>query len=387
MNQKQFDLDVVNLIRQNGYTIIGNIRNELLIDWWNCQANNRCIEQSAHVWLDNYFAECDLTKSFKEKLIVVYDEMLPHEILINLHSWFKKQSCNLNNIIIVVTTTMGAKFWFFQYTTLIGENSFQLIDAPWLSQMFTSRFASIPKINQSTINKTLKYYFSFYGGTGSNLERDFITSNVLTKSNLGYIDYLSGWHKVSTQADFENYAEVSTNFLHEDLIKKLLVIRNTVKFDTSHISANAPIKNENFDFQGFQFDIDNICFAQVIRESTSRAGFCCISEKTLRPFLHGQVPLPIGLNSIDHLKNLGFNLQFDIIDYDYQSHPVFFNRILGLLDQIDKLSTYKLSYLEDYILDNSEIFLYNFEYVRSGDIFKNIKKQFINDLNYEKNIS
>jgi hypothetical protein len=261
----------------------------------------------------------------------------------------------------------------------MGETSFNLVEATWLGRAFVNRFNS-QRITENNLKKNLKYYFSYYGGSRSNYEKDFIVSMILSKSKIGYIDYLAGFRKSITSIEFKNYAERTTNFLNENLVNQLSFTRETHKFNTNTASGSIPERDEKFDHKGFQYTFDIISGCQIVRETLNSTGFSIMTEKIMRPFLHLQLPMPIAVNAIDNLKNLGFCLDFELIDYSYQYEPVLFHRLTKLLEQIEKLSAYKLSYIEDYILDNKEKFLYNYEYIRSNAVFDNIKQQVIKEL-------
>jgi hypothetical protein len=372
--------NIIDIVDDLGYPIIGIIRHALYQCWWVCQnKKDSNIELEVHNWINAHLADCNLSRSFNQKMVLIYDETLHHEILILLHKWFQTKSCNLKNIFLITTHTSGAKIWYENYAKLVGETPFNLVEATWLSREFVNRF-NVPPVNETNLRKNLKFYFSYYGGSRSSYEKDFVVSLILSKSNLGYIDYLAGFHKNITSAGFKNYAEKTTNFLNENLVEQLTCIRETHKFNNDMTDNLEPERDEKFDRKGFQYKFDMISGCQIVRETLNSTGFSIMTEKIIRPFLHLQLPMPLAVNAIDNLNNLGFNLDFDLIDYSYQHEPVLFYRLTKLLEQIEKLSAYKLSYLEEYILDNKEKFLYNYEYIRSNTVFDNIKQQVIKEL-------
>jgi hypothetical protein len=138
------------------------------------------------------------------------------------------------------------------------------------------------------------------------------------------------------------------------------------------------IPDELFDFQGFQFQRDIRSFAQIVRETFNHQPWMSASEKSLRPFLHLQVPLPLGgRNSITNLENLGFVFLHDIVDYSYQDQGHLTDRCRGLEKNLINWSArWSLDDLYDIALENQDIYQHNFELIASGKLFSFIKSRF-----------
>ena len=118
------------------------------------------------------------------------------------------------------------------------------------------------------------------------------------------------------------------------------------------------------DTNGTQLKRDLTCFATVIRETHMSVPWATITEKTLRAMLHYCIPIPTGYQTANCLKNQGFWIPEDIINYEYQTEKDFGMRILKLRDSLKALSSIKNSVLQNYFLDNFELYQQNRELVK-----------------------
>ena len=84
-----------------------------------------------HTWtlLDRAFEGVDLSESFERPLLIVYDELLPSRILIDLHYWLRRQCLNIENIVVVTTHHQGCEQWWMQWCNAMQEQSFRVVDA------------------------------------------------------------------------------------------------------------------------------------------------------------------------------------------------------------------------------------------------------------------
>lgn len=337
-------------------------------------SNNPNKELSVHTALDNMFCNVDLADSFNEKLIIIYDEVMYLEVLLGIHSWLTKKCCNIKNIALVVTHNIGVHAWYTHFLSLFGQTGFNLIEAPLLSLRYYSRFKSIKPYTRLERNN-LKYYFSFYGGSYGNLERDFLSSAMIG-TNAGYVDYMCGFS--STTTDFNNYLEQLTMFMDRAAVDKLLSISTNTQFADDQTKTF----NENFSNIGFQYTIDSQSPCQVIRETVNNIPFSTITEKTLRSFLHQQIPIPLGVRNVESLQGLGFQMDYNIIDYNYQYESNFYKRISRVCDQLKMLkSTCTLDDLADYLNDKRDLIAYNYNYIHSEELYKRIKQNLLEKLN------
>jgi hypothetical protein len=317
-------------------------------------------DQLVYKKLNQIFSNIDLKESFEKKLIIVYAEVIIPENLIQLHQWIARQCCNIENIVLVTTLHSGVEKWYNQYLELYGDQGMQIVDAPWIyiDQYYTIQ-NSIPSLDKNLINKNLKYYFSYWGGTYPSLERD-VVSVILSNLLNGYLSYIGC---VSSDSEFNNYLEQLTWFGNRELIDQLLTKKQTTKF--------LGITNKNLinDYcKGFQFDHDKQSALCPVRETLNDIQYSTITEKTMKAFIHMQIPLPIsGVGTVDELTKLGF--QFcDIVNYNsFQHEKLFLKRVCLIKDEIIRIQqTYTLKQLEEYILDHKEVFYNNYNLIQQG---------------------
>ena len=371
MDLTEFDnLDLKKIIEKNcpDCIIMGDIVSELIP----CPKNK---EKFVHKFLDDRFKEFDLTLSFRQKVILIYREMISVETLLFIHSWFISRCCDINNIFLVIPHEIGIKDWYQNYLKLFGYNGFNIIECPYLDDDPTvHRWDNIDP-NFKFPKKRLKYYFNFYGGTYSHPEREFLVTLLSTIPN-GYIDFIPKFDPSLKELD--GYLEQITSFSDRKLCDQLLEHRKTLTFDIQR-----PDNHQGYGHHGFIWKIDNQSACHVIRETSNDLPYMMASEKTIKPFLHFQFPLPIsGVNSIQYLEELGFQMPHTVIDYQYQTETIFYNRVQKLCAELIRLEkTYTLDEMEDKLNDNREILQYNYSYIASGNLFRKVKNNLIRELN------
>ena len=132
----------------------------------------------------------------------------------------------------------------------------------------------------------------------------------------------------------------------------------------------------------FQNKINSTSFFQIVREATMSTPYTLITEKTIKCFLNFQITLPTsGVNSVANLEKLGFKFDHSLVDYSYQTEPVFSVRMFKILKLTEDFAkTHTLKNLEEYILDNREILWYNYNYITSGDLATYLETQFIKEI-------
>ena len=354
------------------FNIVKTIQKELLIRF---QGNPQNKELSIHRELDSIFSGVDLTKSFNEKIVIVYDEIMYLEILLGLHSWLFKKSCNIENIVLVVTHHIGISEWYNQYLKLYSIKGVKLLEAPLLAHRYLTRFNTIKPFKLINRDNTLNYYFSFYGGTHNSWERDFLTACMI-KTNMGFVDYMCGFSEPMEK--FDNYLEQLFMFMNRKTMDEILSIRNTAQFDDS----KDKMFNEKFSNDGYQYRIDSQCAGQVIRESLNGLPYSSITEKTIRSFLHQQIPIPLGIKNVENLSKLGFDMGYNVINYDYQFEGNFLERIIKVCDELILLkNTYTLTDINDIMIDKKDLIEYNYNYIHSTNLYKNIAQRLLEDIN------
>jgi len=323
-----------------------------------------------HKFLDDYFSCKKFDKSFTNKLLIVYDETLSPEIMIALHNWFKKQCCKMSNLILISTHTLNLNEWYNKYCDLTLQSGFTVIDTP-LAFYFDKLLHNTQSIENYKI-KNLQHYFTYFGGTYSTAERDFTTACVMLYKNLGHIDYIGGY--VSTNKEFDNFLEEITEFQDRSLCDKLMAARKAYEWPNNSISPDETIKLSYFEKNVY----NKVSAFNLTRETFNSFPYCIFTEKSIKTFLDMQIILPIGYHSVDLIKKNGFIFLEDLIDYNYQHEKKLHYRLLAALEQIKKISkNYTLPQLAEKLYDSRDIFLYNLNYIASGEFYKNSARNLV----------
>lgn len=76
----------------------------------------------------------------------------------------------------------------------------------------------------------------------------------------------------------------------------------------------------------------------IDKEDISRYGLLTYTEKCIKPFVAGQIPLMLSLvGTQDVLRGLGFDLFDDLIDTSYEKEPIAFKRLSMMVDELERL--------------------------------------------------
>ena len=358
----------------SNFEVVHNFMAELMTVIFNAPPNEHK-EKYVHSFLDQLFADVDFKKSFTKKMILLHCEVLLPENLLQLHSWFIKQCCNIENIVLISILNIGVRDWYSKYINLIGTPGLTIIEAPWLYVTPWNRIQqTIPPLDKTSISKKLKYYFNFWGGTYPTLERDVLAA-VWSNTPNGFVDY--GQYG-STQQELDDYLEQLTYFGNRELVDQLL----NIKQHTEKFTGSASTDLIGYYNCGIQYEYDSKSALIPIRETSNNVVYSTITEKTIRAFIHMQIPLPIsGVGTVDALKQLGFKF-CDIVDYDsFQYEKIFLKRVGLIKDEILRIQqTYTLKQLEEYILDHKEIFYDNYNLIQQGTLAEQSAKVVIAEL-------
>jgi hypothetical protein len=89
-----------------------------------------------------------------------------------------------------------------------------------------------------------------------------------------------------------------------------------------------------------------------------------LSEKTMKPFAWGQVPIFLNVaNTIPYIRELGFDLFDDIIDHNYDKEPDPHIRIVKSVDQLQKICSWTIEDCRDYKSKNLHRFAHNMQLI------------------------
>lgn len=329
-------------------------------------------------FFEKFFENCDLTASFEKSCLIIVDENIDADVLCNLHLWLINKTCNINNITMLSLSTLGKSNWYKKWCELYGyaDRCMKIVELPWFYKINGRYFEKLPP-KPVKRNLPLKWYFSFYAGSQSRIDNSLATALIASSSTPSYISYLGGYWKNFNE--LQNHAEVSTGWADSVTVEKIM---HTVELNSINQQG---VKDEIVDFSGLQWQIDQQCAAQIVRESQISSPWYATSEKTLRAFLHGQIVVPVsGVAAKDQLTEIGFQF-VDFFDYDnYQYKNNWIDRYQAVIGQFEQIAQkYTLDDLEEILQNNQHIMKYNYEYVESGDLEKFLYNKALKELRNE----
>lgn len=355
--------------------IIGRIDTELLVT---VASAPRLESKKPYVFqaLDTKFKDIDFAITFGQKAAILYDEVLPSEILILIHAWLRTKSCNIQNIVLLTTHHSGTRHWWKEWCCFTGEKSFEVVELAYKNsrQARCYMITAMPDSNFFLTQKNIEYFFSFYGGGYATTERCYLTLRMLELNEYGFVDFIG---KFLPRQEILDYAEHITYYTDQTEIELLAtqydrfivdfkLQNNPLLFDAGKKFQNEPL------YGNFQWNIDKHCFASVIRETLIDQQYSCITEKTLRTFLHHLVAIPTCYCAVEELESKGFWFPHDIFDYSYQNKKIYSERVSLMIAAI-KNTTAQMSL--------SELNLY---YHKNIDKFDNNAELAYNLLNTNK---
>lgn len=357
------------------YDLVGTLTTELLLAVDQApmlEPKDRYIEKK----LEELFGTYDWTRSFQTKQVIVYDEILLSEILPAIHKWLRRKCANIENICVRVNHHPGIKDWWQDWCKVNHQKSFEIEEIFYLEsshrkKKFCGDIAPLPAVSFFQHSKQIQKLFSFYGGKYAKPDRVYLTLKMLEFNDVAEIDFAS---LIPPKQEILAYAEHILYYSNQTQIDQLITTYD--RYVDNGTLRSAPTlpggkKFEKLKFEGFQWETDRHCWASVIRETINDDCYSCVTEKTLRCFLHHVVAIPVGFKAVAQLEKLGFWFPHEIIDYSYQDQKIFSTRIGDVVDQLNRLKIkYSFAQLQDFYLDNLQNFQHNAELV-----YKYIDKQ------------
>ena len=313
--------------------------------------------------LDQMFGNYDWTKSFSTPQRLVYDEAITSEILIAIHHWLRRQCADITNITLVTTHHLGIASWWKQYCSVMGQQSFSIQErlfthADRFRQRWFDNITELPKRDWFANSKKIEQVFSYYGGTYATPERQYLVLTLLELSKVGSIDYLGKFESKDTVTAYSENINYYLDQAEIDQINELF--DRHVSPSGTLVQQNMPapgIKNEPIGYQGIQWYTDSTCFASVVRETVVDDRYSCVTEKTLRAFLHHMVVIPVTFQGVKELERMGFWFPHDIFDYSYQTESRFAYRTKHMINSIKQLiANLSISDMQQYYNDNIDKF-------------------------------
>ena len=328
---------------------------------------------------DKIFKDYDWKTSFSTSVFIMNDEVTSSEIVISLHTWLRRRCSNIENIYLFTTAHTGIAEWWKNWCSVNHQKSFQIVEMCYSNDtsfdMYFSHLINLPDIKFYYEHKNITKLFSFYGGTYSTPEREYLTLKMLQFKDSANIEFLA---KFMPKQEILNYVEEITYFMNQNecnLISDMYdqnidqngFLKKSIQiFDQDQLAG---LKNSVATFDDHHWHIDKTCWGSVIRETFNADCFSSVSEKTLRACLYHVALIPVGYNAVEGLENLGFWFPHDIMDYSYQSEKLYSDRIIKLSTALVNLNnTNSSAQLQQHYVDNIHNFQHNVnlvqEYIR-----------------------
>lgn len=253
-----------------------------------------------------------------------------------------------------ITKTQDYKFYFIldfelnNFRNLDRKNVYILSGYDILFHAYTN----IDSDSRTFVESSHKFeyknnkFMSFNGSMRANrilLLRELNKRNLLEK----HLDISNVSFMLSQNRQF------NIDFIKDYLkqLKKSLKINFTQEDEESILQLDLPILYDNKTIDGVSNRISGEYEAvlNVVTENThgmerdddlSKYGITTFTEKTIKPFLATQIPLFIGPPNLENeLRNLGFDLFDDLIDYSFEKEKDHYKRFLLKMDELQRLLT------------------------------------------------
>lgn len=333
--------------------------------------------------------------SFKKLQVIVYDEYITSQFLIDLHNFLRSKSCNIENILLVTTHSLGTNQWWETYKKTMGIYSFSIIEASIMTSavIYNDALKNSPDVSPDKDfwykNKKIEKLFSYFGGAySSHLEKEYVLLKLLEFKDISIIDYLGEFPDLSRLVDhFEYITYYMKNEEIEVLKNRYNLFVHNKKIVSNFNTAIFPVgkQYEQLNLQGLLFKLDSSCLLSVARETIMWDQVHTFTEKTLKSFIHHQLLLPTcGETTIEQLSDMGFEFDTKFINYEYLKESDFASRIEKMCREIQRLAKYSNDDLQDYYFENFDRFQHNANHVLTGEFCvktqKNFKNNFLNFL-------
>lgn len=323
--------------------------------------------EPCYTWelLDKAFEGIDLAESFEQPLLIVYDELMPSRILIDLHFWLRQKCLNIQNIVLINTHHLGVRDWWKQWCNTNHEYSFQVLDVPQPPSMIKNYFSGgVDIIDRADPiaqkQKHLSHTFSYYGGLYGALERDYLALQMSEFLDTAAIDYLGEFADPDL---FAGYVESLSYYSDQDSVDRLtnayntLVKKGKIKGNLDQFKFKISASKEKLNFRGMQWKIDKHCFATVIKETKANDRYPMVTEKTWRTFLNHSVAIPTSYQAVRYLESQGYWFPHEIFDYSYQDEPSYHYRIEKLKKSLTKLQEQcSIVQMKEFLVGNRDRF-------------------------------
>jgi len=310
------------------------------------------------------FRACDWSQSHGMPTVVFYDELITVDSLKTLHDYFRQQSCDIENIIVVTSHGVGVADWWRHYVALHQQRSFAIQE--WLfvrSMRWQQYFQDFRMPDRSQLDKNITRFFNSYSGANARLDRQYLGLKLRGLGDIGVVDMLCDFTTTKSQLlSHAYYLGYFKDSLEEATIQSLydqFVQDSRLILDPMIGNIQEPKVRPTQFGQGWQYQLDRQCLATVINETNNIEPWGMVSEKTLRPFLHHCAVIHTGYQCTRQLEDMGFWFPHDIFDYSYQKEPDWLVRVNGMIASIESTHNKMAHRYQEYWDDNYQNFRHN----------------------------
>jgi len=194
---------------------------------------------------------------------------------------------------------------------------------------------------------TYNYIHKFQSLNGSMRENRVLLLLELIKRKLGVGDR-------NTPISFLFYRNKQEKFSHHDLNKLVKQLESNGRINKEDVQLllnfelplNYDYREEEYHNINHKIDHNDLALINIVTENTHGLGIeediskyiTTFTEKTLKPFLSGQIPIFIGPPNLEkELRKLGFDLFDDLIDYSFESEQDQHARLKLKINELERL--------------------------------------------------
>lgn len=309
-------------------------------------------------YLKNIISQETENNSFIRPQVVYIQDILPIELVFLIHHYFQKRCCNSENLVFIVPSHVGLHDWWEQYKELMGIKSIVFIDAPYFS-WYSNRFNITTRLEH--IQPRYEKHFSAWisGKQAVPIHNQYLLLLLLEHKHHGIIDCYS---KLNQKQNILDLAESLTNFCNANLVDKISQIYDANIVD-GHYHSNIVFNNNDGSGGVIGDDFllleDIKCPINVVRETLCNTPYYCFTEKSIRPFLHQQLVLPVCYLGHKVLSAMGFELP-NVINYNYCNIRHFGDRMNAMMLELERLISLPLEFFANYRAENIALYKHNF---------------------------
>ena len=313
-------------------------------------------EQKTFDFYDEFITEAELQKTFNEHVIIIHDEVILSKVILRLHKWLLGKGCNQSNIILLSLLTLNAGQWWEEYKKVMNIDSFTIIDVPFhhSNPHQLDSYVTEYKFSKTKNDKKIEKCFNWLGGIKDYREDTDYVSVLLSKyKKIGVVDRVG---KITSKQEILNFAETITNFSNASHVHEIESL-----YDLNVTNEYLTVLDGDY----------TRTYACAIRETRVIEPFYVVTEKTLKSILYENLLLtPQNMTVMnDALNKIGFKT-FIECNHKTKSFKENVDVMCEYIEEFADKSIDELYSLYDSYKHDHE---YNYDYILSGNCFKNIK--------------